>query len=102
MAHKPETNFRQNRVIPFLKRLKHSSYFPIQQLAISGDADFILCCAGRFVWLELKARGGVQSKLQIYKADWVRKTGGTPLLADPDNWEGIKSILRTLDQGERP
>ena len=99
-AMKPETAFRKNRVLPFLKTLEHTSYFPIQQLAISGDADYILCSRGKFVWLELKDEGEDLRPLQMFKADWVKKTGGIPLRAGPDNWEQVKSLLLNLDQGE--
>jgi len=96
---KPETRFRVNQVIPFLKELKNTSYFPIQQLSILGDADFILCCNGGFVWLELKDIKESLRPLQEYKASWVVRTGGVAIKADPDNWEEVKLFLQQLNKG---
>lgn len=97
---KPETKFRTTQVIPFLKTLKNTAYFPIQQLAIVGDADYFLCCRGRFVALELKAKGERPRPIQQVKLDWVTKAKGLALVADPSNWERIKALLLKLDQGD--
>jgi hypothetical protein len=86
-------------VIPFLNSLEHTAFFPIQQVAIIGDADYIMCIRGRFVWLELKKLRGQESALQKHKADWVGKCGGFAILADPDNWELVKEFLNQLDGG---
>lgn len=102
MAKKPETVFRE-RVRKFLPTLKNTSYFPIQQMTIRGDADFILCVCGHFVWLELKKdEKSKPTALQIYKAEWVRKTGGITLLAYPENWEHVKETLSMLDKMGAP
>lgn len=98
---KPETRFRKNQVLPFLKTLKNTSFFAIQQVAISGDPDFLLCMRGHFVALELKASGGKLRALQKYKLAEVEGHGGIALVADPDNWEQVKKTLLMLD-GEKP
>lgn len=100
---KPETKFRNNQVTPFLKKLKNCQYFPIQQLAIHDDPDFILCIRGNFVALELKADDGELRPLQSYKLDEVKRAGGTSLVAMPSNWVKVKEILQFLDsqQGEK-
>lgn len=97
---KPETKFRVGKVIPFLKKLRHTAYFPIQQLTIVGDADFLLCCHGRFVALELKADGEKPRPIQQAKLDWVTKTHGVSIVANPKTWEEAKSLLLYLDRGE--
>lgn len=96
---KPETKFRQAKVIPFLKTLKNTAYLPIQQKAIGGDPDFILCSNGRFVGLELKSKDGKLSALQSAKLEWIKKSGGVPLVASPENWDSIVEILQQLDGG---
>lgn len=101
MAQKPETKFRNNYVIPFLKTLKMTMYFPIQQLAIHDDPDFLLSIRGSFVALELKDREGKVRPLQEYKLNQVRRTGGVALVADQDNWNTIKQILSAMDKGEK-
>lgn len=100
MSQKPETVFRQNQVIPFLRTLPNTTFFSIQQLAIVGDPDVMLCMNGRFVALELKDVGEKASKLQLYKLESVRRAGGVALVASRENWESTKLILTKLDQGD--
>ncbi len=94
---KKETSFRKNKVIPFLKTLNRTSFFPIQQKTIRGDADFILCCQGFFVWLELKTDEGESDPLQVYKASCVTQTGGISIVAAPFNWKLVRDFLLLLD-----
>lgn len=96
---KPETKFRTYTVLPFLKTLRRTAFFPIQQKAIHGDADYILCSYGLFVWLELKKEGGTLRPLQELKANNVRRIGrGIALEASPENWEEAKQALLFLDE----
>lgn len=97
---KPETSFRINKVIPFLDTLINTAYFPIQQKAIRGDADFMLCTQGHFVWLELKSESGKLQPLQNYKAIKVKRCGGITIEASPNNWDAVKAALQFLDKGE--
>lgn len=96
-----ERTFRECRVLPFLKTLKNTAYFPIQQVAIVGDADYILCVRGKFIWLELKTNTGVQSALQKFKADWVESTGGVAILCRPHSWDKVQLQLKLLDEGKK-
>lgn len=96
---KSEREFRDYNVLPFLKTLRNTAHFPIQQLSILGDADFILCSSGFFVWLELKKDGEELRRLQEYKASWVKQTGGIALVARPDNWDMVRAFLKLLDGG---
>lgn len=100
MSSKPETRFRTNTVRPFLKTLKNSVFFPIQQLAIHDDADFFGCCRGRFVALELKADDGEVRPLQQHKLDEVKRTHGVSLVASPKTWAKARALLLKLDNGE--
>jgi hypothetical protein len=98
---KPERRFRVNRVLPFLKTLKNSTYYAIQQVAIRGDADYILNCRGKFVWLELKKdQFEKPSPLQRHKAHEVERVGGVAFCAYPENWDEIKQHLSKMDRGE--
>ena len=99
MARKPESVFRATYVQPFLKTLQNMEPFPIQQVAIVGDPDYLLCILGRFVALELKALDGELSAMQIHRLARVEKCGGVALVADPKNWSQIKNKLRNLDEG---
>lgn len=101
MAQKPETTFRQGKVLPFLRSLKNTGIFPIQQIAIRGVPDFLLCCSGIFVGLELKAPGGKVSALQKFNLDKIEECGGVAIVAHPDNWPEVQRMLLRLDQGEK-
>jgi len=94
-----ERSFRTNRVTPFLNALECTAFFPIQQVTIIGDADYILNTRGMFIWLELKKLKGKAAAMQTYKATWVLRTGGIALTADPDNWQDVKNFLSQLDGG---
>ncbi len=102
MSQKAETRFRNNKVTPFLKRLANTVYFSIQQVSICGDPDFILCCNGHFVALELKAPGEEPRPYQQFKLEAVSHAGGISLVARPDNWAMIAYVLASLDAGADP
>lgn len=86
-------------VRPFLKSLKNTVAFPIQQVAIVGTPDYLLSVRGKFVALELKSEGGKVSALQAYNLAQVERTGGIVLVATPKNWIEIKTKLNNLDRG---
>lgn len=97
---KSETNFRSNQVRPFLKKLKKCVIFPIQQTAIKGHPDFILCLNGYFVSLELKGKKGKASPLQSYYTKRIESCGGYSFIVDSNNWEYIKAKLVAIDEGD--
>jgi hypothetical protein len=83
----------------FLEKLPNTEHFSIQQVAILGDADKILCVHGWFVWLELKDEAGLPTALQTYKASKVRAAGGIAICAKPSNWEAVQRFLEKLSGG---
>lgn len=96
---KPETKFRTNQVRPFLKRLKNTFFMGIQQVAICGDPDFVLCVRGHFVALELKAAGEKPRPLQEHKLNQIEKAGGIRIVASPENWDDVKQHLLEMSGG---
>ena len=95
---KPESVFRL-RVTKFLKTLPHTAFFPIQQMAISGTPDFLLCIRGQFVALELKSEKGGLSALQKYNLDLIAKHGGKVIVSFPSTWEVDKELLLSYTKG---
>jgi hypothetical protein len=96
---KPETRFRTKVVDPFLKSLHFCKAFSIQQKAIRGTPDKLMCIRGYFVAMEIKALGGKVTKLQQYELDAVLKAKGIAIVAAPENWEQVKRLLKRLDEG---
>jgi hypothetical protein len=104
MATKPETQFRK-KVRNDLKALAREYegrlwYEPIQQKAIKGSPDYILCANGCFIGLELKAEDGIVSKIQESKMKAILEAGGLALVADPKNWHSTLSTIAFYLQGE--
>ena len=100
MVQKAESGFRKGQVMPFLKTLKNTKVFPIQQMSICGTPDLLLCCQGAFVALELKSEEGEASALQKYNLEEVKRCKGVSIVAAPQNWEAVKKMLTRLDNGE--
>lgn len=90
---KKETNFRTQKVDPYLKKLPNSFFMSIQQVAIHGTPDKIGVISSYFVGLELKSGDSLPTKLQAYTLDQIAKAGGVALVVRPDNWEQIKNLL---------
>jgi hypothetical protein len=99
LASKPETNFRNNIVNPFLKTLRNTWACSVQQISTIGTPDKLLCINGTFVALELKDRKGKLSTLQKHNLSLIKEAGGIALVADQDTWMTVKDILLHLDRG---
>lgn len=99
MAQKPETLFK-NRIKPQLESLASTWFVKVQQVAMRGTPDFLLCINGRFVAIELKASAKDKaSKLQEWTLDQISKAGGIALIACPENWAEVKELLINLSKG---
>jgi hypothetical protein len=96
MPHKLETKFRR-KVRNELKKLCQAGrpifFEPIQQKAIKGSPDFVLCVKGQFVALELKTNNGIVSKIQESKLQAISEAGGLAFIANPLNWPDVLKYL---------
>ena len=97
---KPETKFRQSKVIPFISTLPNTTHFSVQQQAIRGTPDILACINGKFIALELKAENGVVSLLQAKKLSDIDNAGGLALVVTPSNWKLVLNLLYLLAIGE--
>lgn len=96
MAQKRETVFRE-KVREDLKSVYLCKPFPIQQKAIVGTPDFLLCINGTFVALELKADDeSPVSKMQEYNLSEVVRCKGISYVAYPENWKSILTKLQKM------
>ncbi len=92
---KAETTFR-SRIYPQLKALPNTIIFPIQQKAIRGTPDFLMCVNSLFVALELKSEEGKLDALQQHSYDKVWKANGVFLVARPSNWKETYTLLMEI------
>lgn len=95
MATKPETTFRKKvrfdlTALGVNRRLWFEG---IQQRAIKGTPDFVICANGYFIGLELKSESGILSHVQEAKHRCILAANGVVLVASPKNW---KNILKTI------
>ena len=97
MAKKEETKFRES-CYPFLNGLRNTWWESIQQKAIRGTPDTLLCCNGHFVALEFKTNDGEATPLQKIKLYYIRKAGGYAIEVSPSNWETVKHLLTKLSR----
>ncbi len=96
---KRETQFR-GHCDTFLEKLSNTMHESIQQVAIHGSADKIICSQGFGVWAEIKDEDGTSDPLQKYKASkWRNKGKGIALVWRPQTDQLVKKFLSMLDKG---
>lgn len=97
----PETRFK-TRIMPLIKALPNTVAFKIQQVAVRGTPDVLLCIAGVFVALELKrdAKAPITA-LQKLKLERIAGAGGVARVVYPENWELVYNELKLLSKRER-
>lgn len=95
---KDETKFRK-RFDKFIDSLPNTYAFSIQQRAITGDPDKLLCINGFFIAVELKSCETAKvSQLQQYKLQRVVDAGGFGLICHPQNFQKTKEVLTSFSE----
>ena len=96
MAEKPETRLK-NRIRPKLEALRFTSIIKIQQVCLVGDPDFVMCVAGRSVYIEMKRnRKEKAERIQYHKLAKHVSNGGYSFIMHPDNALQIVEFLEEL------
>jgi len=91
-----ERSFRVS-IYKYLDALQATWWESIQQVAIKGTPDIIMCINGFFVALEFKKDNKTKpSKIQEYKLECIRSAGGVALVVCPENWKEIYALLKKL------
>lgn len=62
----------------------------------SGIADLLVCYKGYFIAIELKAKDGKPSALQIYNKKLVERAGGISIILYPQYFNKLKEFLKSL------
>lgn len=92
-----EKNF-ENRVKSFLKNegCYLVKYWGGGNFTKSGIPDLLICCNGSFVAVELKAKSGKPSELQLYNLRKINDAGGFAILLYPQDFENFKKFIYHL------
>lgn len=68
----------------------------------SGVPDLLVCCAGRFLGVELKGPKGRPSELQKYHIAKIGEAGGIAMVLWPKDFDRFKELIRALKRGDTP
>lgn len=80
----------RNKVLKHLKS-KHIFVMSLSEKYFSGYPDLLCIDDGKIFFIELKKKGGITSKIQLYMFDEIQKNGGTVFIVD--NFDLIPQII---------
>ena len=101
MAKTPEGKVKE-KVVGILKGEGVYYFFPATHgFGRSGVPDIIACTNGRFLAVECKAGKNKPTALQVREIENIRKAGGVAVVANEENWEMVRELVRKLKVGER-
>jgi aspartokinase-like uncharacterized kinase len=99
VSKQKETLFKE-RVQRDLRKLPHTWNVKIQQVALRGIPDILVCLRGQFIALELKRDEAEKpDRLQQVMLDRIVAAGGWAFAAYPQNWATVFSVLEHLAHG---
>lgn len=84
MSKKPETVFKE-KVFRKIKPIPGLWVVKIQQVALRGIPDLIMCHSGRLIAWELKVGHNKSNKLQDYVLEDIKSAGGCARVVTPEN-----------------
>ena len=84
----------ENKIKDFLKEYGcwHVKFFA-NAYTKAGIPDILACVNGYFVGIEVKAKNGKPSDLQIYNLQKIEDSGGFAVLLYPDDFEDFKKMI---------
>ena len=62
----------------------------------AGIPDLLVCCNGYFLGVELKAKNGHPTPLQLWNIEQIRKAGGFAIVLYPDQFNDFKYMIEDL------
>lgn len=88
----------ENKVKRFLKEqgVYYLKYWAGAVYTKSGIPDLLICCEGVFIAVELKAKNGKPSDLQLFNLRKIERAGGFSFLLYPDKFESFKQFIIQL------
>ena len=101
MAQTPEKRVK-TKVESVLKSEGAYYFFPATHgYGRSGVPDIIACVNGRFLAIECKAGGNKPTALQVREIEKIRCAGGVAVVANEENWEMVRPLVRELSGKEK-
>ena len=102
MAATPEKKVK-DKIVSVLKDEGVYYFFPATHgYGRSGVPDIIACVNGRFLAIECKAGGGKLTALQVREVEHIRRCGGVAVVANEENWDMVRPLVRELSSKEQP
>lgn len=101
MGRKPESNFGK-RFVAFLRTLPRTWYEKIQQVGKKGTPDYIICCNGYFVGVELKVGKNEASLIQRLKIENILNAGGLGIILYEEGFEDFKRVMEHIASLPKP
>lgn len=96
MAQTPEGKVKA-KIVNVLKDEGVYYFFPATHgYGRSGVPDIIACVSGRFLGIECKAGKNKPTLLQVRELESIRRNGGYAVVANEENWEMIRPLVRKL------
>ena len=96
MASTPEKKVK-DRVVKILKEHGVYYFFPATfGMGRSGVPDIVCCVNGRFLGIECKAGDNKPTALQQRELKAIADAGGSALVINEENVEGVATIVRVL------
>jgi Holliday junction resolvase len=96
MSATPEKKVK-DKIVSVLKDEGVYYFFPATHgYGRSGVPDIIACVNGRFLAIECKAGGGKLTALQVREVEHIRRCGGVAVVANEENWDMVRPLVREL------
>jgi Holliday junction resolvase len=96
MAQTPEKRVKV-KVESILKTEGAYYFFPATHgYGRSGVPDIIACVDGQFLAIECKAGKNKPTALQVREIENIRLAGGVAVVANEENWESVRTLVRSL------
>ncbi len=96
MAATPEKRVK-DKVVGILKDEGAYYFFPATHgYGRSGVPDIVACVNGHFLAVECKAGKNKPTALQVREIEAIRKAGGVAVVANEENWELVRELVRKL------
>jgi Holliday junction resolvase len=100
MAATPEKKVK-DKIVSVLKDEGVYYFFPATHgFGRSGVPDIIACVNGRFLAIECKAGTNKPTALQVREIEAIRRCGGVAVVANEENWDMVRALVRELSSKE--